>query len=160
MAYEYAEKKKRKLDQRLGYNPGLWALRRSKIMTSFRLRKNSFYTRINSYKGLTPQGVPKYVSSALKVRGEVFSYLGKECGIYRTEHTTAKRKYDYIAIDLASGREICRGARKLSVLTSLERDVYKEKLLKIFATEHYHEQVEEFRRMKEETINAKNQTEI
>lgn len=130
-------------------------------MTTFRLRRNSFYIRARRFVGVGPQGAPKYAPCVEKVRGEVFTYLGRECGIYKAEHTKVRtRKYDYITVDLASGLEICRGSRKLYVLTTLEGEVYASRLQEIFKKDHYAQHVEEFKKLKGDAINGKDKAKV
>lgn len=128
-------------------------------MAAFRLRKRSFHIRATSFIGVTPQGAPKYAPCAEKVRGEVFIYLDRECGVYKAEHTKdSTRKYDYIAVDLSSGLEICRGGRKIRVLDTLEDEAYISRLQEIFKKDYYLKQVEEFKKLKGEAIHGKNKT--
>ncbi|NCU30368.1 hypothetical protein EOM57_01035 [Candidatus Saccharibacteria bacterium] len=131
-------------------------------MTALRLRKKSFYIKAKRFIGVSPQGTPKYAPCVEKVRGEVFIYLDRECAIYRADHTEDRlRKYDYIAIDVASGIMICRGSRKIQVLTTLEDKKYANDLLDyLYNWEHYPFKVKEFEKLKGETINGKNKIKV
>lgn len=110
-------------------------------MTKFRLRKGSFY--VKGREGL--------ILRIKEVHGEIFTYLGKECGIYRAEHTGGRRKYDYYVVTLETGISImdkCYG-KKSELLQKLENPEKIAELTRIFNSKLYQDAIESFKRMKE-----------
>lgn len=125
-------------------------------MTTFRLRQRSFFIKWRDFVGVGPDGKPKYKPYARKVHGEEFRYMGRDFGVYRAEHTVdMKRKYDYIIVDIASGLEVCRGARKCSALALLEDERFMESLQDIFSRESFKGQIEVFKKLKREIVYGK-----
>lgn len=106
----------------------------------FRLRKGSFYVKI--HEGL--------ILRIKEVQGEIFNYLGKECGIYRAEHTGCRRKYDYYVVTLETGISITHDGygKKSEILQKLEDPEKIAELTRIFDSKVYQDAIENFKRMK------------
>lgn len=120
------------------------------LKLKLKLRKKSFYVRSRRFIGWSKSTKrPLYDLCAEKVCGEVFTYLGKDFGVYRTEHTVdRRRKYDYVVIDLACGMVVCIGARRIDALAMLQSDYYTKRLESIFSKEFYEIAVKEFNKLK------------
>lgn len=110
-------------------------------MTKLRLKEGSFYVKV----------LIEGISRIKEVHGEIFNYLGKECGIYRAEHTGGRRKYDYYVVTLETGISIMYEdyGKKSELLQKLEDPKMIAEHNKIFKSEAYKNAVRDFERMKE-----------
>lgn len=110
-----------------------------------KLRKGSFCVKIR--EGL--------ILRIKEVHGEIFDYMGKECGIYRAEHTRGRRKYDYYVVTLETGISIMDDGygKKSELLQKLDDPKMIAEHTRIFNLKLYQDAIEDFKRMKENERN-------
>ena len=120
-------------------------------MTTIRLKRDSFPICSKKFSHIDNDSKPIYKPCVTVVSGEVASYHDHKLGIYRREHRGyERRKWDYVLVDLATGRTLYTAARKIEILQDLEDKAVKlKRYLEIIEKPHYTHLVEKFKRLKQ-----------
>lgn len=120
-------------------------------MTTIRLKRDSFPICSKKFSHIDNDSKPIYKPCVTIVSGEVASYHDHKLGIYRREHRGyERRKWDYVLVDLATGRTLYTAARKIEILQDLEDKTVKlKRYLEIIEKPHYTHLVEKFKRLKQ-----------
>lgn len=120
-------------------------------MTTIRLKRDSFPICSKKFSHIGNDSKPIYKPSVTVVSGEVASYHDHKLGIYRREHRGhERRKWDYVLVDLATGRTLYTAARKIEILQDLEDKTGKlKRYLEIIEKPHYSHLVAKFQRLKQ-----------
>lgn len=120
-------------------------------MTTIRLKRDSFPICSKKFSHIGNDSKPIYKPCVTVVSGEVASYHEHKLGIYRREHRGyERRKWDYVLVDIATGRTLYTAARKIEIVQDLEAKAGKlERYLEITEKPHYTILVEKFKRLKQ-----------
>lgn len=120
-------------------------------MTTIRLKRDSFPICAKKFSHIGNDSKPIYKPCITVVSGEVASYHDHKLGIYRREHRGyERRKWDYVLVDLATGRTLYATARKIEILQDLEDKTVKlKRYLEITEKPHYAHLVAKFQRLKQ-----------
>lgn len=118
-------------------------------MADLRLKRASFLIRIKKFSGIDDKGVALYRPALSVVRGEIFTYLDVKWGIYRKEHTDdARRKNDYVMVDLATGRGIYTAGRKSFMFEDIEMASLKSDIREYLESEKRARDIRIFKELK------------
>lgn len=118
-------------------------------MTDIRLKRASFPIRIKKFDGIDDKGAALYRPALGVVRGEIFTYLDVQWGIYRKEHTDDnRRKNDYVMVDLATGRGIYIVGRKVFMLEDLEMASLKSDIREYLESDKRAQDIKIFKELK------------
>lgn len=120
-------------------------------MTTIRLKRDSFPICRKRFSHIGDDSKPVYKPGITVVSGETTEYAGHKLGIYRREHRGhERRKWDYVLVDLATGRALYVAPRKVEILQDLEDNTSSlRRYIEITKKPHYSHLVAKFQRLKQ-----------